>query len=455
MEIAADDPLKGKGNGVAFQAATTETDPLERVHLEDHTVKAQYQVLPPTAPVPAPNDQLESLVRVGARRMLQQALEAEVDEYLGRAWYERTGAFRGYRNGHLPERTVGTGMGAVNVRIPRVSDRPEGVEPFGSEIVERYQRQSKTQQRLFARLYLKGLSSGDFEPVFRALVGESVALSPQSILRLREEWEMEYRAWRERSITQRYVYLYADGVYLKAGLEREKTALLVVVAVRADGIKEFIAAEEGYRESTESWLAVLRSLRDRGMTEPPLLAVGDGGLGFWGALNEVFPATRHQRCWNHRTLNVLNKLPKRLHGEARKHMHAMYIAETREECTRLRDEYGAELRAQGQLRAAECLERDWDDFTAFFDFPQEHWVHLKTSNPIESIFDGVRLRTNATKRMRVRENAVYLVFKLISRLSLNWRSINAPNQLQLLLTGHRFVDGKLHLDQATPEDVAA
>ena len=418
-------------------------------------MKAQYQVLPPTAPVPAPDDQLESLVRAGARKMLQQALDAEVDEYLGRAWYERTGEFRGYRNGHQSERSVGTGMGAVDVRMPRVSDRPEGVEPFRSEIVDRYQRQSKTQQRLFARLYLEGLSSGDFEPVFRALVGETVALSPQSILRLREEWEMEYRSWRERAIRQRYVYLYADGVYLKAGLEREKTALLVVVGVRADGVKEFIAAEEGYRESTESWLAVLRSLRDRGMTDPPLLAVGDGGLGFWAALNEVFPETRHQRCWNHRTLNILDKLPKRLHGDARKRMHAMYIAETRHECTRLRDEYCAELRAQGQQRAAECLERDWDDFTAFFDFPQEHWVHLKTSNPIESIFDGVRLRTNATKRMRVRENALYLVFKLISRLSLNWRSINAPNQLQLLLTGHQFVDGKLHLDQATQEDVAA
>ncbi len=455
MEIAADDPLRRRGNGVAFQAATTETDPFARVHLEDYTVKAQYQVLPPTAPVPAPGDALESLARVGAQRMLQRALEAEVDEFLGRDRYQRADVFHGYRNGHLPERAVGTGMGAVDVRMPRVSDTPAGDEPFRSEIVARYQRQSTTQQRLFARLYLEGLSSGDFEPVFRALVGETVALSPQSILRLREEWEMEYRAWRQRPITGRYVYVFADGVYLKAGLERDKTALLVVIGVRADGVKEFLAAEEGYRESTESWLAVLRSLRDRGMTDAPLLAVGDGGLGFWGALSDVFPDTRHQRCWNHRVLNVLDKLPKRLHGEARMGMQKMYHATGRDECARKRDEYCTVLRAQGQASAAECLERDWDDFVAFFDFPQEHWVHLKTSNPIESVFAGVRLRTNATKRMRVRENALYLVFKLVGRLSLNWRGINAPNQLQLLLAGNRFVDGKIQLDQAAPEDVAA
>lgn len=455
MEIAADDPLRWKGNGVAFQADRTTKGPFARVHLEDYTVKAQYQVLPPTAPVPAPDDELESLVRAGARGMLQKALEAEVDEHLGRGWYQRTDEFRGYRNGHMPERAIGTGMGAVDVRMPRVSDRPEGVQPFHSEILDRYQRQSKTQQRLFGRLYLEGLSSGDFEPVFRALVGETVALSPNSILRLREEWEMEYKTWRTRTITARYVYLYADGVYLKAGLEREKTALLVVVGVRADGVKEFVAAEEGYRESTESWLGVLRSLRDRGLTAAPLLAIGDGGLGFWGALNEIYPETRHQRCWNHRIMNMLDKLPKRFHGDARKRMHAMYEATTRAECTRLRDEYVNELRAQAQVRAAECLESDWEDFVAFFDFPQEHWIHIKTSNPIESVFAGVRLRTNATKRMRIRENALYLVFKLIGRLSLNWRSINAPNQLQLLLTDHRFVDGKLQLDQVVQEDAAA
>ncbi len=419
-------------------------------------MKAQYQVLPPTAPVPVPDDVLEATVRSGAQKVLQCAVEMEVDEFLGRLHYVRSSDFRGYRNGHLPTRKVGTGMGAVEVRLPRVSDVPADVEPFQSEIVDKYQRRSATQQRLLARLYLEGLSSGDFEPVFRALVGETAALSSTSILRMREEWEIEYRAWRDRTITDRYVYLYADGVYLKAGLEREKTALLVIIGVRADGVKELLAMEQGYRESTESWLGVLRSLRDRGLTDAPLLAMGDGGLGFWSALSEVFPATRHQRCWNHRRMNVLDKLPKRLHKEAGERLHAMYEAPTRAECTRRRDEYCAQLRAQGHPDTAACLERDWDAFVAFYDFPEEHWQHLKTSNPIESVFAGVKLRTNATKRMHVRENALYLVFKLVCRLGTNWRRINAPNQLDLLLAGHHFIDGKLHLDQnATQETVAA
>jgi putative transposase len=416
---------------------------------------AQYQVLPPTAPVPAPGDRLEETVREGARRMLQAMLEAEVAEFLGRGRYERGGEFRGYRNGHQPRRQVGVGMGAVEVQLPRVSDVPEGVDPFSSQILGRYQRRSETQQRLLVRLYLEGLSSGDFEPVFRALVGATAALSPASILRMKEDWEMEYRRWRERPLTHRYVYIWADGVYLKAGLEREKTALLVVVGVREDGIKEFLALEEGYRESTEAWLGVLRSLRDRGLGEAPLAAVGDGGLGFWAAVDQVFPSTKHLRCWNHRRLNVLDKLPKRLHKEARAALAAMYAAPSQAECTRLRDEYCVQLRAQGQANAAECLERDWDAMVAFYDFPEEHWSHLKTSNPIESVFDGVKLRTNGTKRMRSRENALYLVFKLVCRLSTSWRSVNAPNQLALLLAGHDFVDGKLQLGQPTTEETAA
>ena len=416
---------------------------------------AQYQVLPPTAPVPAPDDRLEETAREGARRLLQVMLEAEVEAFLGRGRYERGGDFRGYRNGHQPPRSVGVGMGAVEVRMPRVSDVPEGGDPFASQLLSRYQRRSETQQRLLVRLYLEGLSSGDFEPVFRALVGETASLSPASILRMKEEWEMEYRRWRERPLAHRYVYIWADGVYLKAGLEREKTALLVVIGVREDGIKEFLALEEGYRESTESWLAVLRSLRDRGMTAAPLAAVGDGGLGFWAALNEVFPTTKHLRCWNHKRLNTLDKLPKRLHKEARAALAAMYAAPSRAECTRRRDEYCVQLRAQAQADAAACLERDWEAMVAFYDFPEEHWQHLKTSSPIESVFDGVKLRTNATKRMRVRENALYLVFKLVCRLSMSWRSINAPNQLGLLLAGHRFVDGKLQVTAPSQEDRAA
>jgi transposase-like protein len=364
---------------------------------------------------------LKSVVRAGAQALLQAALEAEVDELLGRPRYVRSDEFRGYRNGHLPERTIGVGLGALAVRVPRVRDLPQEIAPggFESAIVRRYERRSQTQARLLCRLYLEGLSSGDFEPVFRALVGSTAALSPNSILRLKQEWAQEYQLWRARPLSGRYAYLFAGGVYLKAGLEHEKTVLLVVIGVGSDGRKELLAIEEGYRESRESWAGVLRSLRERGMTEPPLLAVGDGALGLWTALAQVFPETRHQRCWNHRTLNVLDKLPRRLHADARKTLHAMYEAPDRQSCTQQRVTYCAQLRTPGQADAADCLERDGHDFITFYDFPQEHWTHLRTSNPIESIFAGVRLRTDAAKRMRGRDNVLYLVFKLVLQLSTN------------------------------------
>jgi len=397
---------------------------------------------------------LEAMAREGARRMLARALEIEREEFLGRLSYQRGAEFHGYRNGYAPERSVGTGMGAVAIRQPRSSDVPAGAEPFRSEIVGRYERRSETQARLLARLYLEGLASADFEPVFRELVGSTAALSPSSILRLKQEWADEYQLWRCRPLSERYVYLFADGLYLKAGLEAEKTAVLIVIGVTADGRKDLLAMEEGYRESTASWAGVLRGLRDRGLQEAPLLAVGDGALGLWGGLDQVFPHTRHQRCWNHRRLNVLDKLPRRLHAETSKQLHALYTAPTRAECTQLRAALGQQLRLQGQADAAACLERDWEDFVAFYDFPEEHWTHLRTSNPIESIFAGVRLRTDAAKRMRVRENALYLVFKLVTRLSMNWRAVNGPDQLLLLLAGERFIDGKLQR-QTNTEGVAA
>jgi putative transposase len=353
----------------------------------------RYQVLAPTAPVPAPDDPLEQLAQEGVQRMLQAALRAEVDDFLGRVRYQRGGEFRGYRNGYLPEWSVGVGMGAVTVRQPRVSDVPVGVERFQSELLGKWERRSRTRARLLVRLYREGLSTGDFEPIFRALVGETAALSPSSIVRLKEEWADEFRLWRGRPIRECYVYLFADGVYLKAGLEQENTAVLVVLGVSADGRKELLAMQQGYRESATSWGEVLRDLKARGLTDEPLLAVADGGLGFWAALREVFPETRHQRCWNHRGLNVADKLPKRLHAEAKAAVREIYQAPTQAECSRRRAEYCTKLRATGHGDAADCLERDWEDFIAFYDFPEVHWTHLRTSNPVESIFAGVRLRT--------------------------------------------------------------
>lgn len=398
-------------------------------------------------------DALEAFVREGARRMLATALEEEVAAFLGRGRYERGRPFRGYRNGYLPSREITVGVSAVRVRAPRVADVPPEVAPegFQSQLVRKYERASQTTQRLFAQLYLEGLATGDFEPVFRELVGETTALSANAVVRLKQCWQDEYQAWKGRSLAEhRYAYVWADGVYLGAGLEQERSALLCVLGVREDGTKELLAMELGYRESTESWAGVLRDLRDRGL-QAPLLAIGDGALGLWAALRQVFPTTERQRCWNHRTLNVQDALPKRLQAEARRRLAQIAQAETQAECERLRDAYVAELRAQGQGKAAETLLRDWDDFVTFYHYPQEHWLHLRTSNPLESVFSGVRLRTNAAKRLRQRENALYLVFKIVQRLSQHWRVLNGgQNLMTLVLEGCVFTDGVLTPRPARP-----
>ena len=359
------------------------------------------------------DDTLEAMVREGARRMLAAALEEEVSAFLGRDRYERGEEFRGYRNGYHHSRELTVGVSAVEVKAPRVSDVPAEVAAggFKSKIVRRYERTSAQTQDLFRKLYLEGLSTGDFEPVFREIVGETAALSRNAIVRLKQRWESEYREWSGRRLDEyRYAYIWVDGVYLGAGVDREKTALLCVVGAREDGLKELIGMEMGYRESTESWSGVLRNLRDRGMSAP-LLVVGDGALGLWSALDAVFPTTAHQRCWNHRALNLQSRLPKALHSEVRRRLREMTAAPTRAECERLRDEYVSDLRADGRSDAAETALRDWESFVSFYDFPIEHWVHLRTTNPLESVFSAVRLRTDATRRMKRRDSALYLVFK--------------------------------------------
>jgi transposase-like protein len=389
-------------------------------------------------------DALETYVREGARQMLAAVLEEEVNAFLGRQRYARNREFRGYRNGYHPAREVTVGLGPVEVRVPRVAQVPQEVatQGFHSGVVQRYQRASQTTQRLFARLYLEGLATGDFEPVFREMVGETTALSANTVVRLKEHWGQEYQEWRRRPLdTHRYAYIWADGIYLAAGAEKEKTALLCILGAREDGEKELLAMELGYRESTESWAEALRGLRDRGLA-PPLVAVGDGALGLWAALDQVFPSTEHQRCWNHRVLNVQSKLPKRLQAEARRRLREMSESETRALCEEQRDCYVAELRSLGQGSAADTVLRDWEDFVTLYHYPKEHWIHLRTSNPIESIFSGVRLRTDATRRVRCRDNALYLVFKLVERLSRRWRVLNGgENLMALVLEGAVFKDG--------------
>ncbi len=412
-------------------------------------------------PAPAPvtgaviPDTLEAVAREGARRMLQRALEIEVDVALGRDRYAPGGAETGYRNGYGRPREIAIGTWPVEVRPPRVSDLPAGSEPFSSGLLPKRRRLSQETQRLFARLYLEGLSSGDFEPAFRELLGEKAPLSASTIIRLKATWEADYRAWRQRPIEGRFAYVWCDGLYLGAGLEAESSCVLVVIGARADGAKELLAIELGYRESTDSWAGVLRDLRERGLTAP-LLAIGDGALGLWAALREVFPSTSHQRCWNHRCLNLIDKLPKRLWPEARRRLREVWSAPTRATCEARRDELAQWLHAAGQEGAAETLFRDWDSFTTFYDFPAEHWLHLRTSNAIESVFAGVRLRTNVAKRARVRENALYLVFKIVERLSQHWRVLNGGATLMtLVLAGERFVDGVLVKQPPREEERAA
>jgi putative transposase len=412
------------------------------------------------APAPTPMsgavipDTLEAVAREGARRMLERALEAEVDVFLGRLRYAPGGAETGYRNGHGRPREIGIGTWSVEVRPPRVSDLPAGSEPFASALLPRRRYLSQETQRLFARLYLEGLSSGDFEPAFRELLGEKATLSASTIVRLKAAWEADYQAWRRRPIEGRFAYVWCDGLYLGAGLEPQRSCVLVVIGARADGVKELLAIELGYRESTESWAGVLRDLRDRGL-QAPLLAIGDGALGLWAALAEVFPSTRHQRCWNHRVINLLDRLPKRLWPEARRRLREVWSAPTRVECERRRDELARWLHERGQDQAAETLYRDWDDFTRFYDFPAEHWLHLRTSNAIESVFAGVRLRTAVAKRARVRDNALYLVFQIVERLGRHWRVLNGgATVMGLVIAGERFVDG-IHIKHAPREEERA
>ena len=401
-------------------------------------------------------DTLDQVAREGARRMLQRALEAEVDAYLGRDRYQRATEFRGYRNGQGRERTVGIGTWAVPVRTPRVSDTPAGAAAFESKVLPNRTRLSLETQKLFARLYLEGLSTGDFEPVFRQLLGETAPLSPNTMIRLKAEWQGEYEAWRGRPLEhERFLYVWADGIYLGAGLEKENSCLLTLIGAQSDGTKALIAMELGYRESKASWADLLRQLRDRGL-RAPLLMIGDGNLGIWAALDEVWPDAKHQRCWNHRRLNLLDKLPRRLQAEASSRIHELYQAPTQGSCETRRDELVAWLLAQGQEPAAQTLLRDWDDFITFYDYPQEHWTHLRTTNPMESVFAGVRLRTDVAKRARKRENALYLVFKLVQRLGRNWRALNGgPQLMQMVAAGAMFRDGLLvNADQQSEVRVA-
>jgi transposase-like protein len=380
---------------------------------------------------------LDAIAREGARRLLVSALEAEVTEFLGRLRYERQAVLSGYRNGYGKERRVTVGTGTVSVRAPRVRAT---VEPFGSQVLRSYQRRSRAVQELIPELYVQGLATGDFEPALQGLLGERAALSPSTVVRLKAQWEADYEAWRTRSLADhRYAYLWCDGVYPKAGLQGDKTAFLVVLGVNEHGQKEPLAIVEGYRESTSSWAEVLRDLKSRGLSDPKLFC-GDGALGLWGAINEVYPKADHQRCWCHKMRNVLGHFPKRLHGEVKRRLRQMYDADTRNQTQTLMVQF-ADRYDREYPRAVECLLKDQAALLTYFDYPQEHWVSLKTTNPIESIFATVKLRTNAARRIKSPRSGLYLVFQLIVRSQRHWRRLNAPHLVPKVLEGITFKDG--------------
>ena len=379
-------------------------------------------------------DPIEALVRRGAKAMLQAALEHEVSEYLERVRHQRSEAeseFRGYRNGHAPERKITIGSGTIKVKMPRVSDVPQGNAEFVSKIVKPYQRRSRSLEQVFPKLFIEALATRDFEPALRCLMGAEAALSPSTISRLNARFKAEYQDWTRSSLAAvPIVYVWVDGIYIKAGIADERACLLVVMGADVTGKKHLLAMEEGYRESKESWLEVLRNLKARGMNEPAL-AVGDGGLGFWAAVGEVWHQTKQQRCWVHKMRNILDKLPHKERGEAAQSLRAIYLSRTREEA---RSKVLALVKNWRALydRAAECLMDDLDRMLTYFDFPVEHHQHIRTTNVIESVFASVRLRTNAMKRLRSARSAVYLIFQIVKRAEKNLQRLSHPEKLRYI-----------------------
>lgn len=394
-------------------------------------------------------DVLTTVLREGARQMLATAIEAEIQVYVAARAHltDADGHHVVVRNGHLPARTIQTPVGALPVQQPRVRDRRPGEtrETFRSSILPPYLRKTRAIEELLPWLYLKGVSTGGFSEALAALLGpDAPGLSASTITRLKSVWEQEFATWQQRSLAhQRYVYLWADGVYFNVRLEDTANArqcILVLMGATADGKKELLAVQDGYRESEQSWRELLLDVQARGLTVAPAVAVGDGALGFWAALEKVFPATRTQRCWVHKTANVLNKMPKSVQPKALQMLHAIWMAETRAAANRDFDAFIETFGAKYE-HAVACLVKDRADLLTFYDFPAEHWRHLRTTNPIESTFASVRLRTKKTKGAGSRIACLTMVFKLAVSAQQRWRTLNGATLLVDVIKGEMFEDG--------------
>ncbi len=392
-------------------------------------------------------DPLTEVLRQGARTLLARAVEAEVAAVLSRHAHLETedGRRRLVRHGHLPERAIMTGIGPVPVRAPRLRDRVGAGEErirFASAILPRYARRSKSLDVLIPILYLKGVSTGDFAEALAALLGkEAGGLSAATVARLKEAWAEEHARWQKRDLSAKcYVYFWVDGIHVQARLEDEAQCLLVIVGATPEGKKELVGLADGLRESAQSWKELLLDLRRRGLAIGPQLAIADGALGFWKALEEVWPKTREQRCWVHKTANVLNKLPKSLQAKAKRALHEIWMAETRRDAAAAFDRF-VETYGLKYQKAVDCLSKDREALLAFYDFPAEHWKHLRTSNPIESTFATIRHRTIRSKGCLSNKTALAMIFKLAQAAEQSWRRLDGHNQLPKLILGVKFNDG--------------
>jgi len=396
-------------------------------------------------------DELESFARVEVQRWMQRLLEEEVTSFLGRTRSQRKAsvdAAAGYRNGYGKKRRLAMSSGTIELRRPRVRGLEER---FESRVLPLFQRRTRQVGELLPQLYLHGLSQGDFELALRGLLGEGAPLSSSSIERLRGKWQAEHEAWQKRSLKGlEVVYLWADGVYVKAGLEKEKAALLVVIAGLRDGRKVVLAVEPGYRESAESWGSLLRSLKHRGLRAPKLV-VADGHLGIWSALAEAYPDGREQRCWNHKIVNVLDKLPKTQQAEARALLCEIPYAETRQEAEAQRDGFAARF-GKAYPAAAKCLLADWERMVTFYEFPKEHWKHIRTSNVVESPFAPVRLRTSAAKRFKKVASATALIWRILLVAEKSFRKLDHAALLAEVAEGATYVNGVRVVEEINTSD---
>lgn len=399
-------------------------------------------------------DPLTEIAREGARRMLAMAMEAEVTGFLEQFAEERLpdGRRRVVRHGHGPEREIQTGIGPLAVRRPKVRDRAQDRDVservrFTSHILPRWARRSRSLDALLPVLYLRGISTGNFQEVLAALLGpDAPNLSPSVISRLTAAWEKEFDRWQRRDLSaRRYVYIWVDGVYLQARMEPEAECILVIIGATPEGKKELVGFHVGVRESAQSWRELLVDIKARGLSIPPQVAVGDGAMGFWKAVDEIFPTTRHQRCWVHKVANVLNKVPKSMHANMKSDLREIWQAHTRSAADVAMETFAEKYGAKYE-KAVACLAKDRNALLAFYDFPAEHWDHLRTGNPIESVFATVRHRTVRTKGALSQKTVKLMVFKLVQAASKTWRRLKGANQLPRLIEGVTFSDGVAKAD---------